>query len=409
MIPADYPDYLLESFGELSKLLLSNETVGSTLDVVAHLAVQTIPGCDIASISLVKEKGISTLGSSDEIAIELDAIQYETGQGPCLDAIGKDAMWFHLDSMREDTLWPAFSKRAIDKGLEGLLAFTLKVDNETLGALNLYARRPRAFSEEDRETGAIYAAHAAIALANAQTHDKEARLRKDLGEALSAQEVIGRARGILMERDFRSADEALQILQARAEDLRKKISVAADQVIASSEREREELKLPEGFEDRVLSSTQAKRRRPRRTSTPWLVAATLFIALLIGGLVMSLQLAGARREAEAQGEALRAVLVNDNGALALSGTSGARAGLVTGDQGSIFVAVGLPEAPDGRTYQLWLLRSGEVVENQTFDIVDGVAFLDVSQPATSLDEGEVTLEPDGGSNAPTTEAILVSE
>ncbi len=87
-----------------------------------------------------------------------------------------------------------------------------------------------------------------------QTHDKEAPCARELGEALSAQEVIGRAGGILMERDSRSADEALQILQARAEDLKKKINVAADQVIASSEREREELKLPEGFGDRCLAA-----------------------------------------------------------------------------------------------------------------------------------------------------------
>jgi hypothetical protein len=410
LAPKEFPDDLLRSFGELSKLLLSNETVGTTLDAIAHLAVQTVPGCDAASVSLVKGKNISTLGSSDEVATALDAIQYETGQGPCLDAIGKDAAWFQLDSMHEDKLWPAFSERATDKGFESLLAFTLKVDDDTLGALNLYARRPSAFDEKDRETGAIYAAHAAIALTNAQTHEKDARLRKELDEALSVQHVIGQAQGILMEREFHTADEALEILRARAQDVKERIGATAQQIIESSEREKGELKLPEGFEDRVLRGVLAERSRRRQSSTPLLIAAlTLVGALLIGLVVMALQLTDVRQDAEARSGALRAVLTDKGSAIELSGASGVTARLVAAERGSVFVLIGLPEAPGEQTYQLWLLRSGEIVESRTFEVTDGIALLEVSQETTSIGEVEVTLEPQGGSKAPTTDPLLMSQ
>lgn len=407
----EYPDYLLESFGELSKLLLSGETVGSTLDVIADLAVQTIGGCDVASISLVKGETISTLGASDEVAEELDAFQYEVGQGPCLDAVGKDAMWFHIDSMSDDKVWPAFSKRAVGKGYESLLAFTLKVDDDTLGALNLYARRPGSFTEQDREAGAIYAAHAAIALANAQTHEKDARLRNKLKGALSVQQLIGKAQGILMEREFRTADEALEILRRRAEDLKGRISASAEEVIESAERDLAELPLPEGFEDAVLSRVQNERRRPPRSSRAMLVVASILVGILLVGVVgLALQLADARREATARAAALRAVFVEEDSTIQLAGsTSGPQAQVVATERGPILVAIDLPEAPKGRTYQLWLFRNGEVVGSKTFDLVDGIAFLSLARPLASYDQAQITLEPTGGSQAPTTDPVLQSQ
>jgi len=409
--PEEYPDDLLESFGELSQLLLSGETVGSTLDVIAGLAVQTIGGCDVASVSLVKGKTISTLGSSDEVAEELDAFQYEVGQGPCLDAIGKDAMSFHIDSMSADKVWPAFSKRAAGKGYESLLALTLKVDDDTLGALNLYARLQGSFTEQDHEAGAIFAAHAAIALANAQTHEKDARLRNELEGALSVQHLIGKAQGILMEREFRTEDEALEILRRRAEDLKGRISASAQETIESAERDLAELRLPEGFEDGVLSRARKERRRPLRSTHTMLgFLSVLSCVLLIGLNVMAFQLADGRREAEAQADALRAVFVTEDSTIQLVGsTSGPQAQVVGTERGPVLVAIDLPDAPEGMTYQLWLLRNGEMVGSKTFDPVDGIAFLSLARPLTSYDQAQITLEPAGGSRAPTTDPVLKSQ
>jgi len=408
MTPEEYPDYLLESFGELSKLLLSGETVGSTLDVIAALAVQTISGCDVASVSLVKGGTISTLGSSDEVAQELDAFQYEVGQGPCLDAIGKDAMWFQIDSMSDDSVWPAFSKRAVGKGYESLLAFTLKVDDDTLGALNLYARLPRSFTEQDREAGAIYTAHAAIALANAQTHEKDARLRHELQGALSVQQLIGKAQGILMEKEFRTADEALEILRRRAEDLKGRISASAREVIESTDRDLAELRLPEGFEDGVVSRAQKARRRPPRSSRTMLVPVVIGI-FSVALVVMAFQLVDARREATARAEALRALVVEDSAIQLAGSTPGPQAQVLATERGPILVAIDLPEAPEGKTYQLWLLTDGELVGSKTFDLVDGIAYLSLARPLASYDQAQVTLEPAGGSQAPTTDPVLQSQ
>ena len=246
----------MNSFQELSELVLSHETVRTTLDIVSGLAVQTIHSCDVASVSLVRGDGISTIGWSDEVATTLDAIQYETRQGPCLDAIAKDASWFQIDEMSTDTKWPDFSSLAAREGFESLLAFPLRVEADRLGALNLYARAADTFSVEDREIGAIYAAHAAVALAKAQTMAHGRPDVSELNDALLSGEIIGRAIGILMEGEFRSADEALSILEARAEELRVKLQDSARQVVDSANQRRAEVDLPAGFADRIVGRSR---------------------------------------------------------------------------------------------------------------------------------------------------------
>ena len=260
-----YPKRLLSSFRELSALVLTHETVESTLDVICDLAVRTIPACDVASVSLVKTSGISTIGSSDDIGIELDAIQYETGEGPCLDAIGKDAMWFQVDKMSDDANWPAFSARAADEGFESLLSFTLRIDAETLGALNLYAHDPEVYEEQDREYGAIFAAHGAVALANAQAY---ANVAHKLEEGFVSQQIIGRAVGILMEKEFRSSEDAFRVLEERADELNIKLRDSAQKVIQDADRDRAELELPEGFAQRLVNRAKGGETSTRPPPTP---------------------------------------------------------------------------------------------------------------------------------------------
>lgn len=247
-----YPERLLSSFRELLGLVLSRETVASTLDVVARLAVETIPACDVASVSLVGPRAIRTVGASNDIAFTLDAIQYDTGEGPCLDAIEKDAMWFRIDEMSSDAVWPTFSSGAARHGFESLLAFTLRIDSATLGALNLYARAASVFAEEDIDSGAIFAAHAAVALSNAQASFVARQSREELDEALLSQEVIARAVGIVMEKEFKTTEEAFSVLEERAEQLKIRIRDSAQEVLVTADRDRTDLELPEGLAARIM-------------------------------------------------------------------------------------------------------------------------------------------------------------
>lgn len=388
-------------------MVLSEETVESTLDVVSRLAVETITACDVASVSLVRIDAVSTVGTSDEVAAGLDAIQYEVGQGPCLDAIGKEATWFQIDRMSDDTKWPEFSRRAAEHGFESLMALTLRVDSETLGALNLYARDPEAFGEEDRDYGAIYAAYAAVALAKAQAWTKEGYSRQDSSDEPATQEIIGRAVGILMEGEFKSAEEALEVLELRAEQLKVRLRDSAQETIESADQRRAELQLPAGFYDRMMG--RARGGRPPGTryvpGGPMTVALILSAGLLAASALLGQRFNDARQDRRVARDALFALTTGQTEAT-LQGPAGAAARLVSSGDGSLLVVVGLEEPPAERTYQLWFVQDDEIGGSLVFDVDEAIALVDVAP--VPFDRLVVTIEPEGGSREPTTDPVLQS-
>jgi hypothetical protein len=95
--------------------------------------------------------------------------------------------------MRSEPRWPRFAHRAAEAGAGSMLSFRLWVEGDDLGALNLYGRQPNAFDEESEQVGLLFVSHAAIAWASAQKQDQ-------LAESVDARDLIGQAKGIVMER-----------------------------------------------------------------------------------------------------------------------------------------------------------------------------------------------------------------
>ena len=159
---------------------------------IVDSAVTEIEGAAAAAITLVSGGKVSTTARTAELAVEVDALQYRTGQGPCLTSL-RDAVTVRSDDLSDESRWPRFAHAAAELGVQSMLSLQLFVEGDNLGALNLYATKPHAFTSDDETVGLLFASHAAIALRGART---EANLRT----ALESRDVIGQAKGILMER-----------------------------------------------------------------------------------------------------------------------------------------------------------------------------------------------------------------
>ena len=80
-----------------------------TLETAVRLAVSDIDGADSAAVSIGHVKGqIDTPASVGEMAVRGDQLQYETGEGPCLDAIWDEHTVYSPD-LAADTRWPAWA------------------------------------------------------------------------------------------------------------------------------------------------------------------------------------------------------------------------------------------------------------------------------------------------------------
>jgi transcriptional regulator with GAF, ATPase, and Fis domain len=160
-------------------------------------------------------------------------MEYEIGEGPCVDAIWKRPTFESSDLRDQASLWPVFAARALDMGVESMLAFRLFASEETLGALDLYSGQRGAFDESARAFGTVFAAHAALALAGAQVHAHDLAEANGLQEALVARDVIGQAKGILMATRHVDADAAFDLLRTTSQERNVKVRALAEQVISS--------------------------------------------------------------------------------------------------------------------------------------------------------------------------------
>jgi GAF domain-containing protein len=214
--------------------VLTAETVQGAMQRIVDLAVDTIDGCDHASISVVEGTQMATQASSDPQVADVDVVQYDTGEGPCLDVIALETTTVYAEDLTDDPRWPRFGPRAAAAGMRSLLAIRLLADR-TLGALNLYARLPRAYGATDRATGVIFATHAGIALAAAEARTESHRA-EHLEQALSSRELIGQAQGILMERERITPDQAFDVLRRASQHLNVKLRVVAQRLVDTGER-----------------------------------------------------------------------------------------------------------------------------------------------------------------------------
>jgi GAF domain-containing protein len=221
------------SFSYTILILFSAGSVMDTLARVADLAVATIEGCDFSGIFLIEDDVVTTPVHTDPIVVEVDALQQQTGEGPCLDAIAQRAV-FHSDDLETELRWVQFAPQATWAGIRSVLALPLSA-NSQLGALNLYARYPGVFGVFDRARAALLASLAGLALSVAHSHEDEERRADNLHAALASREIIGEAMGILMERERITAEQAFDVLRRASQHLNVKLREVAQNLIDTGE------------------------------------------------------------------------------------------------------------------------------------------------------------------------------
>jgi GAF domain-containing protein len=189
------------------------------------IATQILPGCDAAGVCVVyRGDRVDTHATSNDGLRQVDALQHELGEGPCLDALRQHDTVTSCD-LSVDDRWPRWGPQVAERlGFFSIVSYRLFASGESLGALNLYGRRRSGFSTDDVHDGVALAAHVAVALAGAQEVE-------NLEKALGGRTVIGQATGILMERFDLSPDRAFSVLSRLSQQRNVKLRQVAEQIV----------------------------------------------------------------------------------------------------------------------------------------------------------------------------------
>ena len=187
-------------------------------------AVMVIPGVRAAAVVTVTPDGVlaAPLMRGDEVARTVLNAHNTAGQGPSFDS-WRDDKQLVVDDVAADVRWPAFSALVANLPVRSLLCTPITVTGERAGVLTLIGDAID-FDDAGEDTAMlarVFAAHAGIAM----TGERRAH---DATAALSTRDVIGQAKGIVMERLGVTADAAFAMLVKASADTNTKLRTVCD-------------------------------------------------------------------------------------------------------------------------------------------------------------------------------------
>jgi transcriptional regulator with GAF, ATPase, and Fis domain len=227
-------DELVKVFARMAGILLTEETVASALSTVTSLAADTITGSAGAGVSLLDSTGRRiTSAATDPLVEQLDDLQYQLDEGPCLSA-WRDLKVLRSHGRDDEQRWPAWIRRAHQLGMRSFVSAPLINRHSAIGAIKVYSTAVEAFDEHDEDILRRFAMQAAIFVGNVQTVRAAEHLSDQLKESLRSRDLIAMARGIVMARRGVGPDEAFRELTAESRRSRLLVRDVAAHIVASA-------------------------------------------------------------------------------------------------------------------------------------------------------------------------------
>ena len=201
--------------------------VAASLARVCAIAVSTIEGAELAGITRVRRDQFPAGTASDALAAAIERLQRDTGDGPSV-AAAQDQQITRIGDLAREQRWPLFTPRAQLYGIRAMLAIPVTVGQRGWGALTLYSTKPAVFGPQDEVSGLLLATYAAVVAARAQQQEQ-------LRAGLASRDLIGQAKGVLMERYQIDERKAFALLVRLSQDNNRRLIDIADRVVRTRE------------------------------------------------------------------------------------------------------------------------------------------------------------------------------
>ena len=214
--------------GHLLGLLVESPELDAVLGKIAQLAAKMVTPVAACGITVRRDGQPFSAATSNELAAQVDELQYDAGEGPCLEALSRGVV-IEVDDLSQDERWNGYRPRALAHGVLSSLSLPLIVDGERLGALNLYSTSRATFNQAQRRQAEEFAAQCTAALTVSLRQMRQAQIQQQLAEAMVSSSVIDQAIGILMAQQRCTAADAFDLLRQASQHRNRKLrDIAAD-------------------------------------------------------------------------------------------------------------------------------------------------------------------------------------
>ncbi|MBR7826671.1 GAF and ANTAR domain-containing protein [Actinospica sp. MGRD01-02] len=227
MTDIDCSTRLAREFAVTSASLLGHSSLENTVQAVADMAPDAVPGAEAAAVCVLRRGVLETPSFSDDLGLDREAIRAVLTEGPYVRAAAEGRTVL-VEDLAEESLRSAFAFQAADLGVRSMVAVPLHLSAGVRGALVVLSRKPETFDGAVIERAEIYAAHASAALDTARSADS-------LRDAVRTRQVIGEATGILMERHRIDDGRAFDMLVRASQNLNVKLKAVAERVVQTGQ------------------------------------------------------------------------------------------------------------------------------------------------------------------------------
>lgn len=218
-------DDLVNSLQQLSAVLQTQGTLGGTLANIAEAATVSVPGCDAATIAISIGGRPATAAMTGIVALELDMVQYDNDDGPCLTSF-RTASALRLDLYEQGDAFPHVALAAQRVGIRAVLSVPSIWGAETIATLNLYSRSGP-FDESAETVAAVLAAQVAIAVSRSPEFAAARAVVEEAQRNTDDHSQISLATGLLIGSQDCTREQAEGLLrQAAAEDEQTTLQIA---------------------------------------------------------------------------------------------------------------------------------------------------------------------------------------
>ncbi|WNG88060.1 GAF and ANTAR domain-containing protein [Mycobacterium sp. ITM-2016-00317] len=194
------------------------------IEAITSAAVVHIPGVDHAGVTLVLGNTLRPVGCTDGLPLIVNKLQERHGEGPCFDAVNSQEP-LCVPDLEAAERWPCFAKDVLrETPIRSVMALRLFKDEDGMGVLSFHADRPGAWSDESDGIAIAFAAQAALLVENK-------RREKYFRTALAHRDVIGQAKGMLMERMMVDAATAFAFLVRVSRERGEPVAAVARRIV----------------------------------------------------------------------------------------------------------------------------------------------------------------------------------
>ena len=198
------------------------------------LATHRLFAVDGAGLMLVDpDQLLRNVAVSDKRIGDLEELQIEHGEGPCIDAYEEKEL-VHGADLATEARWPKFSPAALERGLRAVLASPIPYNQMAIGVVTVFSSEVHPWSPEGELALVAFTDLAALTIANTMQSEQRGELATQLQRALDARVLIEQAKGALVARDGVSPGEAFERMRRQARTERRRVVEIAREIMITA-------------------------------------------------------------------------------------------------------------------------------------------------------------------------------